>query len=958
MTITSAEYFEALRAARDFLRHVCGYECLHHDDEAFRNERVNETETILVARLEQRLRLLNPGLSESEVRRASRQLTRPEHADLALAQKQAHELLTQSAATESVRYFDFEQPANNNFLLVENFRLAGAPSPHTCDLAIFVNGIPLALVAVGRSNSKEGILHAANRLAQLQAAGPSLFHTAQILLSVQKNFSGVAAPGARPEAFAPWEDPFPRTWEEIRGALRQIPQRESELPAAQDIALAGVLSPSALLDLFKNFLVHEYGEHGLAPRLAWSHQYHAVRQACAQLAKHSAPRPGIVWHPGSSGKTYTLAWLAAQIRLLPAYGRHHLVIVTDCEKQRLLVRGVFQQRHLALPFAALEAEAFNKLVRRTRPETVLVTREILLQATQALSDSPAMPPAAPLLFLFDETTNGAALEQAQRAFPYGVMIGCTAHPLKRETASCELWHFFSNAHAQRRGHLLPARLEARLPRLHQRLANASSDFVAGNIPAELNERRITSLAEDLHEHFTQEIRDHHGKAIVLAANAQEAAWYFQALETQLSGQVAVLVPKPPGHKHELVELYRRFAKDENLLPRWRDPKDELVLLIIAGPLFEDLRAPHVYAVYADRELRGYELLHALALVQMPNAESKTFGLLVDYFGVSQYVETELAQFDFHQAEPVLASRYAESDFEELRLWRRELRALFKQYPGEDNFETWLFALEPAEQRRAFDRTWQGYARALEHVLPRAQEEHAVVQEALWFDRVRQEAAAFYFDHALAQSRGSNKVRMMLENAARTYGVTRVREAVRITAENFMEELEALGSRQAQVLRLQYALLEEIRQNLERDPVFYQALQQRVTKIVAAKQQKQIDEETALRRLREEALRLRAGALTRNDVSHLAPEAQAYWRVLVRYLAPPESEHERYEELAARLLAALEPDTKIVDWTLKEDWQREMRVKIKRLLREVNCPEDLLDPLTQAVMQLTRARFGS
>ena len=84
----------------------------------------------------------------------------------------------------------------------------------------------------------------------------------------------------------------------------------------------------------------------------------------------------------------------------------------------------------------------------------------------------------------------------------------------------------------------------------------------------------------------------------------------------------------------------------------------------------------------------------------------------------------------------------------------------------------------------------------------------------------------------------------------------------------------------------------------------------------------------------------------------------HWRVLVRYLAPAESEHKRYEELAARLLATLEPDTKMVDWTLKEDWQREMRRKIKHLLREVNCPENSLDALTQAVMQLTKARFGS
>ncbi len=965
MTTTSTEYFEALRAARDFLRYVCGYEYFHNDDEAFRAERANETETILSARLEKQLRLLNPDLSESAVRRAITQLLQPQHANLSFAQQHVHGLLTQSGKENAVRYFDFEQPARNDFVLVEQFRLANAPAHHACDLVLFVNGIPLALAAVGANNSKAGLNTGAEQLVQLQTAAPRLFHTAQILLSVQKNFSGVGASSTKADDFHSWEEPFPFTWEEVRAALRQIPQRESELPTAQDIALAGVLSPRTLLDLFKNFIAYEYDDHGLAPRLAWSQQYQAVRKSCAQLVAATStasptPLTGRIWHPGNSGKTYTLAWLAAQLRLMPAFASHHLFIVTDCEKQRGLVRRFLQQHRLELPSELAEAGAFTNLVRRTHAEAALLTREILHEAAQPAVEAQTKL-SAPLLFLFDEMPSGLALSELQRAFPRAHWAGCTAYPPTRDAQPQHLWHFFSSAQAQRRGHLLPARLEVRLPRLHQQLAttppSAHPDFASSKLPFELNARRIASIAEDLQEHFTEEIRGNQGKALVLATNAQEAAWYYQALEPQMEAQVAVLLPKPPPHERELIALYRRFGEGEELMPRWRDPKDELALMILAGPVFEDLRTPLVQAVYVDRGLRGYELLRALTLTQMPGASSKPFGLLVDYYGVSKYLETELAQFDFHQPEPVLAPRYAESDFEELRLWRRELRAIFKLYPAEDNFEAWLFALEPAEQRRAFDRTWQGYAKALDHVLPRAQDEHNVVQEALWFDRVRQEAAAFYFDQTLAQAQGSNKVRRMLESAARTYGVMRVREATRITSESFMPELEALGSRQAQVLRLQYALVEEIRQNAERDPGFYQALQQRVTKIVLERQQKQIDEETALQRLREEALRLRQSALIPDNASQLSPEAQAYWRVLLRYLAPPESERGRYENLATRLLDTLEPDTHIIDWTMKEDWQREMRRKIKHLLREANCPEDLLDPLTLALMQLTRARFG-
>ncbi len=936
---TSIAYFEAQRAVRDFLRHVGGYEYLHHDDEALRRERGPVHETFLLARLETQVRRLNPDLSESAVSRACRQLYQPETSTLGLAQKLVHELLLSA----SVRFFDFVQPANNNFLLVEALRFSDAPSAQVCDFTIFVNGIPLALVAVGSSNTQDGLAHGAQRLVQMQAATPRLFHTAQILLCVQKNFAGVGAASGNADTFASWEEPYPMTWDELRLALRKIPQRDSELPTAQDLALAGVLTPSVLLDLFKNFLTHVYGKHGLVSRMAWSQQYHAVRTACARLGEDSAARAGVIWHAGNSGKTHTLAWLAAQARALPQYAPQQIFIVTACAQQRERVQTIFAQHQLAPLYEAQSVEPLLNLMRRARPEIVLLSHALLQELLPH-----AAPEIAPRLFLFDERTNEPALVEVQRAFPQARIVACLAQPLRR-ASTCALWHHVSPGQAQRRGYLAPVRLETRLPRLHH-------DFAAPRSAA-MNTRRITAIAEDLLEHFAQEFEGNHGKALLLAHNAQEAAHYFAALENQWPQRVAVLLDKPESSARELLALYRRFGALEDLLSRWHDPQDELRVLILAVPVHEDLRAPHVHAVYVDRELRGEELLRALALTQMPEGANKSYGLLVDYYGVSQHVATELAQFDFHQAERLLAPRYAESDFEALRLWRRELRAMVQLYPEEENFEAWLLALEPAELRRAFARTWQGYLHALAHVLPRAQDEQSLMQEAIWFERVRREAAGFYFDPALAQAHGSAKVQQMLENATRIYGVPRVREAVRVTADNFMQEVDALASVQARGLRVQYALGEEIRQNMDRDPVFYQALQQRVAKITAERQQKAISEEEALQRLRTEALRLRSGALATNKGTALTAEAQAYWRVLVRYLAPRESEHSRYEELAARLLAALEPDTKMVDWTIKEDWQREMRRKIKHLLREIPCPEDLLDPLTQAVMQLTKARFG-
>lgn len=962
MTHTRAEYLDALRTARDFLHHVCRYQYLHGEDEAFHHERPSASDIILFARLERQLRRLNPERSESELHRASRALHFPAPANLVTAQRRLHATLFQKKSQGdpgAVRYFDLERAGNNDLLIVERFHvLGGAAARHTIDLAVFVNGIPLALLLFGEADSPNGLQAAVEQFRRLQSpyAAPHLFCFPQILLAAQKKFAAAAMAGAKERDFKPWDDASPFTWEQLRAALRLIPRRASELPTTLDVVLAGLLAPNTLLELLQNFTLFE--QHGA--KLARVHQYQAVRQACAHLSG-PAGSTGIIWHSGNSGKAHTLAWLLSELRSLPAFVSKPIVLLTACARQRELARIVCAQRGLEAPREILSAEQLVPGLRRASGRVLMLAPEIFQQALGGMTETQKTSSLNDEAFvlLLDEISRAGSedlLFEWRQAFPNAEFLAFTAHaPLRN--APTPLVHGLTPAQALHRGYLLPAKLEPRVPRLHHQLkpdAPSSSPFAGTPLAA----RRLDALVEDLCEHFTQEISSNACKGLVLAANSQEAARYFQALEKKLGACVALLLPKPQPHEKTLAALYRRFAPRDELTAHWRDPHNPLALLVLADHMTPELSTPALQALYIDRPLSGYELLHALALVQTPHSEDKLFGLMVDYYGVTQGLPHELARFELERLEEVLAPRFAEQAFAELRALRRELRALFKTYPDAETTEAWLFALEAPELRRAFIHLWQDFLRLLDQLLPRLQEDFAFMQEVVWIDHVRQQAATFYFDEALAHAAGGKKVRQALEKTARERGLMRVRDMARVHDESFMQEIAAMSSLQAQVLRLQYALMEEIKKNLERDPAFYQLLHQRVSRVVIARRQKHIDDATALQQLREEALRLRAaGAFPPNPDAPLSPDAQAYWHVLARYLVPRPSARARYEELAARLLATLEPDTHIVDWTIKEDWQREMRRKIKHLLREVDCPQDLLDPLTHALMQLTKARFG-
>jgi type I restriction enzyme R subunit len=50
------------------------------------------------------------------------------------------------------------------------------------------------------------------------------------------------------------------------------------------------------------------------------------------------------------------------------------------------------------------------------------------------------------------------------------------------------------------------------------------------------------------------------------------------------------------------------------------------------------------------------------------------------------------------------------------------------------------------------------------------------------------------------------------------------------------------------------------------------------------------------------------------------------------------------------------DKKVIDWTEREDIQKEMRREIKRLLRSKKCPEDQIEPLGLEILSLARIQF--
>jgi len=90
---------------------------------------------------------------------------------------------------------------------------------------------------------------------------------------------------------------------------------------------------------------------------------------------------------------------------------------------------------------------------------------------------------------------------------------------------------------------------------------------------------------------------------------------------------------------------------------------------------------------------------------------------------------------------------------------------------------------------------------------------------------------------------------------------------------------------------------------------------------------------------------------------ISPEVYAFYGILQRETGDSEENEDpvRLTALAEEVYETVKHEA-VIDWTRKEDVQREMRRKIKRRLRITGVDSERLDEITTALIDLARAQM--
>ncbi|MBU4438029.1 MAG: type I restriction endonuclease subunit R [Acetobacterium sp.] len=305
-------------------------------------ERLDHREVILAERVRDALYRFNRQLPAEALEEAYRQVITVNSPMLAENNRYFHRLLTEGievsfAEADHIRtkrafLIDFEQPDQNDFLVVNQFTIIEHENRRP-DLILFINGLPLVVVELkSASDENVGISSAYNQIQTYKKDIPTLFvYNAFCILSDGIN-ARAGTLTSNEERFMNW-----RTVDGVDIEPKSHPQYE--------VLFKGMLGRNRVLDLIRHFILFQESQESdtdgagkkmgdkkaIVKILAAYHQYFAVKKAVektrAAASENGDRKIGVIWHTQGSGKSYSMVFYTAG--LVRELNNPTIVVITD-----------------------------------------------------------------------------------------------------------------------------------------------------------------------------------------------------------------------------------------------------------------------------------------------------------------------------------------------------------------------------------------------------------------------------------------------------------------------------------------------------------------------------------------------------------------------------------------------------------------------------------------------------
>ena len=154
--------------------------------------------------------------------------------------------------------------------------------------------------------------------------------------------------------------------------------------------------------------------------------------------------------------------------------------------------------------------------------------------------------------------------------------------------------------------------------------------------------RLEEVAKDLIEHYETRSKTQPGKALVVGMSRDICARLYDEIikirptwhnDDNNKGSIKVVMTASAADEEYLQPHHTSKKQKEDLEKRFKDPSDELKIVIVRDMWLTGFDAPCLTTMYVDKPVKGANLAQAIARVNRVFAD-KPGGLIVDYIGIA------------------------------------------------------------------------------------------------------------------------------------------------------------------------------------------------------------------------------------------------------------------------------------------------------------------------------------
>lgn len=418
-----------------------------------------------------------------------------------------------------------------------------------------------------------------------------------------------------------------------------------------------------------------------------------------------------------------------------------------------------------------------------------------------------------------------------------------------------------------------------------------------------SKERIATISKDIIEHYYNDILVNGFKAQVVASSIIAAVRYKYELEFAIQNKIAELKAGPAEERDEdriaqleflrvaayvsslgnnepgFVSKARKEAYDMNAVENFKldfnpeKPETGIGILCVCDRLLTGFDAPVEQVMYLDKSLREHDLFQAIARVNRTK-KGKTYGLVVDYFGVTKHLAEALEIYadnkkdvqslnefsnyfrDIDKEIPILEARYKRV----INLFvDNKLEAIddFLQQKFTDAAKEFEFAEDCIEKAKniKFRAELLTYAKSFFDSLDllfnvQAGTDYWIPAKRLGYLLWRIKDR--YKDDTMDLKWASDKVRKLIDRHLQSLGIDTKVSQVSVLSDEFKTKVDSLNrTPKSKASEMEHAIRWHIKVNLDKDPALYKHFKDRLETILNAYQENWEEIERELGKLREE-----------------------------------------------------------------------------------------------------------